>query len=262
VNKVIHVDDKDIKEAVKAGYGLAAQRKTVSCCEPQSSCCGGDSEDEAKAVSVMVGYGPEELATLPEGAIMGLGCGNPVALAALEEGMTVLDLGSGAGIDCFLAASRVGPSGHVIGVDMTTDMLDLARRNAEEGGFSNVEFREGEIEDLPVEDGTVDVIISNCVINLSPDKPQVFREAFRVLRPGGRLMVSDIVLTGELPEDVKEDVYQYITCIAGASMREDYLGMIAEAGFVKVEVVDETGYSELDMVRSAKVSARKPVEQA
>jgi arsenite methyltransferase len=250
------MDDKDIKEAVKAGYGLAAQRKTVSCCEPQATCCGGGVDD--RAVSVMVGYGPEELANLPEGAIMGLGCGNPVALAALEEGMTVLDLGSGAGIDCFLASSRVGPGGHVIGVDMTRDMLDLARRNAEEGGFNNVEFREGEIEHMPVDDDSVDVIISNCVINLSPDKPQVFREAFRVLRPGGRLMVSDIVLTGELPEDVREDIYQYVNCIAGASMRQDYLRYIEEAGFVDVQVVEESSYGELDMVLSAKVSARKP----
>ena len=253
------MDDKDIKEAVKAGYGLAAQRKANSCCEPKTSCCGSD-EEKSRAVSMMVGYGPEELASLPEGAILGLGCGNPVAMAALEEGMTVLDLGSGAGIDCFLAASKVGPTGHVIGVDMTKDMLDLARRNAEEGGFANVEFREGEIEDMPVEDGTVDVIVSNCVINLSPDKPQVFREAFRVLKPGGRLMVSDIVLTGELPEDVKEDVYQYVTCIAGASMREDYLDYIEDAGFVDIQVVEESSYSELDMVRSAKVSALKPVD--
>jgi SAM-dependent methyltransferase len=250
------MDDKDIKEAVKAGYGYAAQQKASSCCEPQTSCCGGGVDDNA--VSIMVGYGPEELANLPEGAIMGLGCGNPVALAALEEGMTVLDLGSGAGIDCFLAASKVGPTGHVIGVDMTRDMLDLARRNAEEGGFTTVEFREGEIEHIPVDDGTVDVVISNCVINLSPDKPQVFREAFRVLRPGGQLMVSDIVLTADLPEDVKGDVYQYVTCIAGASMREDYLRYIEEAGFVDVQVVEESNYSELDMVRSAKVSARKP----
>jgi SAM-dependent methyltransferase len=250
------MDDKEIKEAVKAGYGFAAQQKSSSCCEPQSTCCGGGVDD--KAMSVMVGYGPEELATLPENAIMGLGCGNPVALASLEEGMTVLDLGSGAGIDCFLAASKVGPSGHVIGVDMTRDMLDLARKNAQEGGFDNVEFREGEIEDMPVDDGTVDVIISNCVINLSPDKPQVFREAFRVLRPGGRLMVSDIVLTGELPQDVKEDIYEYVSCIAGASQREDYLRAIEEAGFVDVEVVEESSYSQLDMVLSAKVSARKP----
>ncbi len=249
------LDDKEVKEAVKAGYGFAAQQKAVSTSEARSCCCGSDDD---KNVSIMVGYGPEELATLPEGAIMGLGCGNPVALASLEEGMTVLDLGSGAGIDCFLASSKVGPTGHVIGVDMTRDMLDLATKNAEEGGFDNVEFREGEIEDIPVDDGTVDFVISNCVINLSPDKPQVFREAFRVLRPGGRLMVSDIVLTAELPDDVKEDVYQYITCIAGASMREEYLGYIEEAGFVDVHVVEESNYSELEMVRSAKVSARKP----
>ena len=254
------MDEKEIKEAVKAGYGMAAEKKANPCCETSSSCCGGGM-DQSKAVSVMVGYEPEELANLPEGAILGLGCGNPVAIAGLEEGETVLDLGSGAGIDCFLAASKVGPTGKVIGVDMTKEMLDLARRNAEESPYDNVEFREGEIEALPVDDDTVDVIISNCVINLSPDKPAVFREAFRVLKPGGRLMVSDIVLTGELPEDVKGDIYEYVSCIAGASMRDDYLRYIEEAGFSDVEVVEESSYSELDMVRSAKVSARKPVDR-
>ena len=253
------MDDKEIKEAVKAGYGLAADRRSSSCCETQSSCCGSGA-DPAKAMSVLVGYDPKELAFLPEGAVLGLGCGNPVAIAGLKEGETVLDLGSGGGIDCFLAASRVGPTGHVIGVDMTPEMLELARRNASEGGFENVEFREGEIEALPVDDDSVDVIISNCVINLSPDKPKVFQEAFRVLRPGGRLMVSDIVLTGELPEEVKEDIYEYVSCIAGASMREDYLQYIKDAGFIDVEIIDETSYSQLDMVRSAKVSARKPPE--
>jgi SAM-dependent methyltransferase len=253
------MDDREIKEAVKAGYGLAAEQKANPCCETTSSCCGG-AKDQSKLVSVMVGYSPEELASLPENAILGLGCGNPVAIAGLREGETVLDLGSGAGIDCFLAASRVGPEGRVIGVDMTREMLDLARRNAEESPYDNVEFREGEIEDLPVDDDSVDVVISNCVINLSPDKASVFREAYRVLRPGGRLMVSDIVLTAELPEDVREDIYEYVSCIAGASMREDYLGYIEEAGFVDVQVVEESNYSQLEMVRSAKVSAVKPAD--
>ncbi len=254
------MSDKEIKKAVREGYGQRA-RGEGSCCEQTvSSCCGGAEVDPEKAMSTMVGYKAEELESLPKGANLGLGCGNPVAIAGLEEGMTVLDLGSGPGMDCFLAANQVGPTGHIIGVDMTLDMLALAWKNAAEGGYENVEFRKGEIEDMPVDDDTVDVIISNCVINLSPDKPAVFREAFRVLKPGGRLMVSDIVLTGELPEDVKGDIYEYVSCVAGASMREDYLRYIEEAGFSDVEVVEESSYSELDMVRSAKVSARKPVD--
>ncbi|MCK5254057.1 MAG: methyltransferase domain-containing protein, partial [Thermoplasmata archaeon] len=162
------MDDEEIRKAVREGYGARA-RGEGGCCESNvSSCCDGGGVDPAMLTSVMVGYGPEELETLPKGANMGLGCGNPVSLADLEEGQTVLDLGSGPGIDCFLAAERVGPTGHVIGVDMTPDMLKLARANAAEGGYENVEFREGVIEEMPVEDGTVDVIISNCVINLSP----------------------------------------------------------------------------------------------
>jgi SAM-dependent methyltransferase len=254
------MDDEQIKKAVREGYGQRA-RGEGGCCEPkfESSCCGSTISPET-AVSIMVGYTPEDLKVLPEGANLGLGCGNPVAIAELEEGMTVLDLGSGPGIDCFLAANRVGPTGRVIGVDMTPDMLELARKNAEEGGFDNVEFRKGEIEKMPVDDGTVDVIISNCVINLSPDKPQVFREAFRALKPGGRIMVSDIVLMGELPEDVKKSVYEYVSCVAGASQREDYLRYIEEAGFEEVEVVDETSYSGYPVVRSVKVRAVKPAE--
>jgi SAM-dependent methyltransferase len=249
------MDDEEIRRAVKDGYGKRA-RGEGGCCEPQaSSCCGG--VDPETVQSLMVGYEPEDLEVLPRGANLGLGCGNPVALADLEEGETVLDLGSGAGIDCFLAARRVGPGGRVIGVDMTPDMLDLARNNAAEGGFDNVEFREGTIEEMPVKDGEVDVIISNCVINLSPDKPRVFREAFRVLRPGGRIMVSDLVLMGELPDDVKDSVYEYVSCIAGASQREDYLRYIEEAGFVDVRVVEEGSYSGYDVVRSVKVSARR-----
>ena len=252
------MDDEEIRKAVREGYGARA-RGEGGCCEPNvSSCCDGGGVDPAMLTSVMVGYGPEELETLPKGANMGLGCGNPVSLADLEEGQTVLDLGSGPGIDCFLAAERVGPTGHVIGVDMTPDMLKLARANAAEGGYENVEFREGVIEEMPVEDGTVDVIISNCVINLSPDKPQVFSEAFRVLRPGGRIMVSDIVLNGELPKAVKEDIYEYVSCVAGASQKEDYLQYIRDAGFEDVEIVDEATYSGYPVVSSVKVSAIKP----
>jgi SAM-dependent methyltransferase len=252
------MEDEEIKRAVRDGYAKVA-RSGESCCAPATtSCCGDASPDPAKAASVLIGYDPEDLDNLPEGANLGLGCGNPVAIAELEEGMTVLDLGSGPGMDCFLSADRVGPDGRVIGVDMTPDMLELARKNAQEGDYENVEFRKGEIEDLPVDDGTVDVIISNCVINLSPDKPKVFREAFRVLKPGGSIMVSDIVLEGELPQAVKESIYEYVSCVAGASQKADYLQAIADAGFVDIEVVGETGYPGYDVVRSVKVKAWKP----
>jgi SAM-dependent methyltransferase len=176
---------------------------------------------------------------VPEGANLGLGCGNPVALASLRPGEAVLDLGSGAGFDCFLAAQQVGPDGRVIGVDMTPSMLEKARANAAKGGLENVEFRLGEIEHLPVADGEADAILSNCVINLSPDKPQVFREAYRALKPGGRLMVSDMVLLKELPRFVKDSVEAYAGCIAGASLKEDYLAAVREAGFDNVEIVEE-----------------------
>ena len=168
---------------------------------------------------------------IPEGANLGLGCGNPVALASLRPGETVLDLGSGGGIDCFLAARKVGPEGRVIGVDMTAEMIHLARENAQKSGLKNVEFRLGEIENLPLEDGSVDAVISNCVINLSTDKERVFREIYRVLKPGGRMMVSDIVLDGELPAKVKDSVAAYTGCIGGALKRDDYLAAIVKAGF-------------------------------
>jgi SAM-dependent methyltransferase len=256
---MVDMDKDEIRKAVKDGYAQKA-RDEMSCCESTPSCCGGTAEP-VSLKSVMDGYSIEDLKSLPEGANLGLGCGNPVALAELEEGMTVVDLGSGPGIDCFLAALRVGEAGHVIGVDMTDEMLELARRNASDGGFQNVEFRKGVIEELPIEDGTVDVIISNCVINLSPEKERVFAEAFRILKPGGRLMVSDIVLVGELPEHVKNSIYEYVTCVAGASQREDYLRMIHEAGFGDVEVVSEERYKEYPVVRSAKVRAIKPQDQ-
>jgi ubiquinone/menaquinone biosynthesis C-methylase UbiE len=187
----------------------------------------------------MVGYSAEELSSIPSDADLGLGCGNPAALAGLGKGETVLDLGSGAGIDCFLAARKVGPSGRVIGVDMTPEMLDRARENARTGGYKNVEFRLGEIENLPAADASVDVIISNCVINLSTDKERVFREAFRVLRPGGRLMVSDLVLKKPLPRAIRESVEVYVACVAGAMVKDDYLAAMRKAGFRKIEVVSE-----------------------
>jgi SAM-dependent methyltransferase len=220
---------------VRDGYGAVA-RGGGSCCGAGSSCCGGSTADQT---SRTVGYTDADLASVPDGANLGLGCGNPVALASLKPGDTVLDLGSGAGFDCFLAAGKVGPFGLVIGVDMTPEMLEKARENARKSAFANVEFRLGEIEHLPAADSSVDCIISNCVINLSPDKPQVFREAFRVLRPGGRLMVSDIVLDAPLPRAILDSAAAYVGCISGASLRADYLALITAAGFEDVRVVAE-----------------------
>jgi ubiquinone/menaquinone biosynthesis C-methylase UbiE len=203
----------------------------------------------------MIGYSREQMAAVPEGANLGLGCGNPVALASLREGETVLDLGSGAGFDCFLAAKAVGDSGRVIGVDMTPEMLGKARANAAKGGYRNVEFRLGEIEHLPAADASVDIIISNCVINLSPDKPQVFAEAFRVLRPGGRLTVSDIVLLKPLPPGLADSVAAYVGCLAGASLKEDYLNKLRRAGFSEVQVVGESAFDIGDMAHDPMVKA-------
>lgn len=211
-----------------------------SCCGSGRSCCGPAGAAE---ISGAIGYSAEEMGSVPEGANLGLGCGNPVALASLAEGETVVDLGSGAGFDCFLAAARVGPGGRVIGVDMTPAMVERARGNAAKSRCPNVEFRLGEIEHLPVADASADAVISNCVINLSPDKAQVFSEALRVLRPGGRLMVSDLVLEAPLPEAVKDSIEAYVGCVAGALLRTDYLEAMEAAGFVEIEVVEETGFS-------------------
>ena len=230
---------KNIKEIVRQGYaGIAV--KGASCCAPKISCCGPAASP--KSISKKIGYKDEELDSIPEESNMGLGCGNPLAMDSLKQGETVLDLGSGAGMDCFLASSRVGKKGKVIGIDMTPEMLTRARRNAAKGGYKNVEFRRGEIEDLPVEDNTVDVIISNCVINLSPDKEKVFKEAFRVLRPGGRLMVSDIVLLEELPEDIANSMEAYVGCLAGAVKKDEYLKAIKDAGFKSVKARSEASY--------------------
>ena len=225
----------EIRKSVRDSYAKVA-RASNSCCGPTKSCCGTSAPE---TVSRTIGYSAEDLAALPEGADLGLGCGNPVALASLRPGETVLDLGSGAGIDCFLAAQKIGPAGRVIGVDMTPEMIEKARQNAGKAGTANVEFRLGEIEHLPVSDNSVDAVISNCVINLSPDKPQVFRDTFRVLKPGGRLMVSDIVLAAPLPPALLESVAGYVGCISGASLKADYLAMISAAGFFDVAVVSE-----------------------
>lgn len=232
------MEEKDIKSVVREKYGAIAA--TGGSCCPSASCCGGPAV--VTEIGKRIGYAEADIAAVPEGANLGLGCGNPIALASLKEGETVLDLGSGAGFDCFLAADRVGPTGKVIGVDMTPEMIERARENARREGIEHVEFRLGDIEHLPVEDGSVDVIISNCVINLAPDKGRVFSEAFRVLKPGGRLMVSDIVLRKPLPEVVRNSVSAYVGCVAGASLKEDYLGAMRQAGFVDVTVQSEAPF--------------------
>jgi arsenite methyltransferase len=225
----------DIRTVVREKYGEIAEGKRSGCgCASDS--CGGDT-------LLQLGYTEEQKAALPEGADLGLGCGNPLAHARVRPGETVLDLGSGAGVDCFLAARDTGPAGRVIGVDMTPAMIERARANAAKGGFANVEFRLGEIEHLPVADGSVDCIISNCVVSLSPDKPQVFREALRALKSGGRLMVSDLVLTRPLSPELRKNVALYVGCVAGASMKDEYLAMVRAAGFAEVEIVEERGYT-------------------
>jgi ubiquinone/menaquinone biosynthesis C-methylase UbiE len=226
----------EIKNVVRKEYAKFALAGS-SCCPGAHSCCG--SAPAADEIGRRIGYSDEDLKNAPEGANLGLGCGNPVALASLKEGEIVLDLGSGAGFDCFLAAGQVGQTGKVIGVDMTPDMLSKARDNAVKGGFQNVEFRLGEIEHLPVPDNHVDAIISNCVINLSPEKDQVFREAFRVLKSGGRLMVSDIVLLRELPGAIRDSVAAYVGCVAGAVLKDQYLEGMRSAGFENVQVISE-----------------------
>jgi SAM-dependent methyltransferase len=229
LSEVKSVKEEKVRKMVREGYGKIAKAEKCGC-----GCgCGSN-------VSENIGYSPEELGAVPEGADLNLGCGNPVALAMLKEGETVVDLGSGGGLDCFLAAKKVGEKGRVIGVDMTAEMLDKARKNCRRGGYKNVEFRLGEIENLPVADNTADVIISNCVINLSPNKQRVFEEAFRVLKPDGRLMISDIVLLKELPEAVKKSVLAYVGCISGAEMKTEYVKLIENAGFKQVKVIEET----------------------
>lgn len=252
-----------IKKTVQEKYAHIA-REGIPCCSP-ASCCG--SSKQAEDISKTVGYSDAEMRAVPEGANLGLGCGNPLAIEALQEGETVLDLGSGAGFDAFLAAQKVGPSGKVIGVDMTPEMVEKARANAKKGDYNNVDFLLGEIEDLPLDDHSVDVIISNCVINLSPDKGQAFKEAFRVLRAGGRLMVSDLVLVSPLPEELKDSVEAYVGCIAGALPREEYLQYIKKAGFDRIEIISQAKYpvdalfdtlsTAEDAIASIKVLAKK-----
>ncbi|MGD0172407.1 MAG: arsenite methyltransferase [Halobacteriota archaeon] len=234
------MEEEKIKRVVRDGYAKVAKGERLNFI-PVSQCCGSN-VDLAHDISRAVGYKEEELAAVPAGANLGLGCGNPTALASLKEGETVLDLGSGAGFDCFLAANAVGANGHVIGVDMTPEMIEKARANARKGGYNNVDFRLGELEHLPAADSSVDVIISNCVINLTPDKAAVFMEAFRVLKPGGRFSVSDMVLLRELPPAIRDSAAAYVSCLSGAIMKDAYLATIKTAGFENVRIVEEFSF--------------------
>ena len=227
--------ENEVKEYVKKSYGEIA-RNAESCGSSCGCGCGPSSTDTA----LQIGYSKDELKNIPEASNMGLGCGNPTGLASLMEGETVLDLGSGGGIDAFLAAKKVGENGKVIGVDMTKEMIQKAKDNAQKFGYKNVEFRLGEIEKLPIEANSVDVIISNCVINLSPDKEKVFREAYRVLKPSGRILISDIVTEGDLPEEVQKSISAWAGCVAGAQEKNQYLNTIRNAGFEEVHIVSET----------------------
>ncbi len=268
----VEVNADSMRQQVRNDYAsVALANDSGDCCGTVSSCC-GVSDDIAinTLISTRLGYSEQDLVSVPKGADMGLGCGNPKAIADLQEGEIVVDLGSGGGFDCFLAAQEVGGNGHVIGVDMTPDMISKARRNAEQGRFENVEFRLGEIEHLPVGDATADVIISNCVINLSPDKAQVFRDAYRILKRGGRLAISDVVATTDLPEEMSSDQQLISGCMGNASQIEDVRSMLGHAGFVDIRISpkDESrefirdwapGRGVEDYVVSASIEARKPV---
>ena len=267
----LQLDADTLRGQVRGDYAKVARASdAASCCGVESSCC-GVSDDAAIniLISTRLGYSEQDLAAVPAGADMGLGCGNPRAIASLKPGEVVVDLGSGGGFDCFLAAAEVGENGRVIGVDMTPDMLSKARANATRGKYGNVEFRLGEIEHLPLADNSADVIISNCVINLSPDKPQVFRDALRILKPGGRLAVSDVVATVELPEEMRNDPQLVSGCIGGASLIEELEAMMRDAGFEEIRIApkDESrefirdwapGRGMEEYVVSAAIEAVKP----
>lgn len=263
------VKHDEIRQAVRKQYGQVAEGNG-SGCSTGASCC-GSAPASADALSQALGYSADETAAVPDGANMGLGCGNPQAIADLKVGETVLDLGSGSGFDCFLAARQVGDSGRVIGVDMTPAMISKARINAEKGSYRNVEFRLGEIENLPVADRSVDVIISNCVINLSPDKPRVFAETFRALKPGGRLAISDVVAFAELPDEIRQDLALFTGCMAGASLISEVEEMLRTVGFQQVRLAPKDdsksfisdwapGKPVTDYVVSATIEAIKPAD--
>ncbi len=263
----------EVREAVRENYGRVAEAESsVGCCGTTASCCAPEqsSVTSADQISSALGYTSDELKTAPEGSNLGLGCGNPQAIASLKSGEVVLDLGSGAGFDSFLAARAVGQDGKVIGVDMTPEMIKKARNNAAKSEFGNVEFRLGEIENLPVADGMIDAIISNCVINLSPEKQSVFSEAFRVLKPGGRLAISDVVATAELPKSMRSDLSLYAGCVSGAAAIDELEAILAAAGFVNVRIASKDESREFirewapggkieDYVVSATIEAIKPL---
>lgn len=263
------VKNDEIRQAVRQQYALVAESRVAGCGSSSSSCC-GTSSASAEILSQGLGYSADDTGAVPDGSNMGLGCGNPQAIAALKTGEVVLDLGSGGGFDCFLASRQVGNTGHVIGVDITPEMVSKARANAVKGDYGNVEFRLGEIENLPLADGTVNAIISNCVINLSPDKARVFSEAFRALKPGGRLAISDVVAFAEMPETIKRDMALYTGCMAGASLVSDLEAMLEANGFEDIRVVprDESksfirdwapGTDITEYVVSASIEAVKPI---
>lgn len=259
-------EKEKVRRAVRIHYENIA-KTGGSCCS--TLCCSSSGLSSADDISTMLGYSAEEISAAPTGANMGLGCGNPQTIASLKPGEIVLDLGSGAGFDCFLAARAVGEKGRVIGVDMTPEMVFKATQNAAEAGFANIEFRLGEIEHLPVPDNSVDVVISNCVINLSPEKQKVFDEVFRVLRPGGRLAVSDLVALRGLPEEIRRDLALYAGCVAGASLITELEDMLRKAGFIEIKMKPEDGFNELirawapgrgieDYIASASIEAIRP----
>jgi len=240
------MEDRKIKEFVKGRYSKIATNEEDSL---ECSCCGSTKENSIIKQAQAAGYTIEEIRSIPSDAVFGLGCGNPTALAEINQGEVVLDLGSGGGIDVFLAANKVGEDGKVIGVDMTPEMIETAIKNAKEGGYKNVEFKLGEIENLPVEDNSIDLIISNCVINLTPDKSKDYKEAFRVLKPDGRILVSDIVTDGEIPSEIRKNFQAWAECIAGALDKNEYIETIKKAGFSDVNVVSEKVFTEPNMDR-------------
>ena len=258
----------EIRTVVRKKYGEVAMSDSTGCCTPLSSCC-SEPATSLENLGTLTGYSHKELRLAPEGSNMGLGCGNPQAIAALKPGETVVDLGSGGGFDCFLAAKQVGDTGKVIGVDMTPEMISKARENALKGDYSNVEFRLGEIEHLPAADASIDVIISNCVINLSPKKLDVFKEAFRILKPGGRLAISDVVATAQLPPEFKNDLDLLSACVSGAATMAEITEMLQEAGFQNIDIQTKDESRELishwvpgknvqDYIVSATIEAVKP----